>query len=123
MTFIALFAALGVVYYFLTQNISLANMIGGICIGICLYVIALVTSEQIGRGDALLFMSTGIYIGFWNNVVLLILSCLLAAVYGGLYIFVTKSEKDHCLPFIPFVAAAYIILIICGGRVFSIAGI
>lgn len=68
-----------------------------------------VSGGEIGNGDGFLFLISGLFLGFWKNMVLLCygtffcgIFCLIYFVWGKL-----KSKKDvrkQTVPFIPFLA-------------------
>ena len=89
-----IFAILGVILHIIYERISWLDMIGGASIGVVLLVIGYFSHEKIGYGDGFLFMATGIYLGFWNNLVLLWLSTSLAGIYGLILMLLKKKKKD-----------------------------
>ncbi len=117
-----IFAIFGVVMHLLFQRLSVWNMIGGAFIGAALILLAYLSKEKIGYGDGFLFVATGIYLGFWNNLALLMLSTGLLSLYAGIRLLIGKLKKEGTqiqeLPLIPFVLIVYIIaLIIRGGSI------
>ncbi len=99
-------AAAGLIICLTTGEPSLYGMLGGICIGGLLLLGALVSRESIGIGDGLLFVVTGIYLGFWENLVLLFLAAAACAVTGLILMLAKKYTRKHSLPFVPFVLAS-----------------
>ena len=58
---------------------------------------------------------TGVYLGFWNVLYLLVWAYVLAAVFAG-YVLISKGfQKDAAFPFVPFLLAAYIGIVCLGG--------
>ncbi|MCR4610625.1 MAG: prepilin peptidase [Lachnospiraceae bacterium] len=110
-----LFAILGIVFHLVYERISWLDMLGGAAIGIVLLIIGYFSKEKIGYGDGLLFMATGIYLGFWNNLALLWMSTALAGIYGLIMLLFKKKKKSSEIPLIPFVLATYVVSLIING--------
>lgn len=107
------FGVLGLMLHLIFQNLTIWEMLGGMLIGAVLFVVSILSKERIGKGDALLIGVTGIYLGFWDNLILLWASSALAGLVGFVMILAGKKKKE--IPFVPFVLAVYIILLIVGG--------
>ena len=109
------FAILGIVFHLIYERISWVDMLGGAAVGVVLLIVGYVSKERIGYGDGLLFMATGIYLGFWNNLVLLWLSTTLAGIYGLILMLLKKKKKEDEIPLVPFVLAVYVVSLIWSG--------
>ena len=110
-----IFAILGIIFHIIYKRITWLDMLGGAAVGVLLLVIGYFSKEKIGYGDGLLFMATGIYLGFWNNLVLLWLSTSLAGIYGLVLMLFKKKRKDSEIPLVPFMLAVYVISLIFNG--------
>lgn len=86
----------------------LYHNIWGIIIGGCLLIMSKVTGGQLGMGDALVFCITGIGLGFWNNINLLLWSLCLAAIWSIVWSVFHGFYRKRELPFLPFVCLGYI---------------
>ena len=107
----------GVILHIFLRRISAENMIGGMAVGAVMYLISVLSKGRIGKGDAVLIMVTGIFLGFWNNLMLLWAAVMFAGAAGWIAIFILKKEKNYEMPFVPFMLAAYILcLAVWGGR-------
>ena len=106
---LVLAAMAGVVLHMYFERITIWSLLGGGGIGMIMYGISLISGEKIGKGDALLLGVTGIFLGFWANLVVLwIASCLIAA--GGVVaVLVLHKGKEYELPFVPFLFAGFVI--------------
>ena len=87
-----------------------ADLLGGCLVGAALVLLAWVTRQQIGYGDGLLFAVTGIFLGFFENLLLLIASLFPAAFFAGV-LFLKKKKKGYRFPFVPFVLVGYVLLL------------
>ena len=83
--------------------------------GIFLLGLALLSEGRIGCGDGLLFVACGLTAGAEAAFFLLCLSTLLAALFGAAGLILGKLKKGARLPFLPFVLAAYLIVLAAGG--------
>lgn len=79
----------------------------GIIIGIFIYIVSLVSRGQVGTGDGFVYLVSGVALGFGRNLELLTISLLLASVVASYLIVVKKAGRKTCMPFIPFTAVAY----------------
>ena len=73
---------LGMILHIIYGGREIEDILFGIAIGIVLYIVSEISKGKIGKGDAFLFMVTGVYLGFWNNLVLLWAASVMAG--GGL---------------------------------------
>lgn len=79
----------------------------GIIIGIFIYIISLVSRGQVGMGDGFVYLVSGVALGFGRNLELFAISLLLASVVALYLIVVKKAGRKARMPFIPFTAIAY----------------
>lgn len=80
---------------------------GGIIPGCFLIWLSWFSKGQVGIGDGIVFVVSGILLGFFETVVLLFVSLLFAAVSGGIMIFLKRLNRKDSLPFVPFIFAGY----------------
>lgn len=113
-------AMAGIVFHMVWQKQSIYDIFGGFLIGAAMLLISHVSSGAVGSGDAVLFMVTGIYLGFFINMALLFISLVLAAFFGLFGIIRGRFTRKSRLPFLPFVLAGYVvILIVTGGKLYG----
>ena len=95
--------------------LPLVLMVTGALVGGVFLLISRLTQEAFGYGDSLMIAVTGVYLGFWNVLYLLVWAYVLAAVFAG-YVLIRKGfQKDAAFPFVPFLLAAYIGIVCLGG--------
>ncbi len=109
----------GMIFHLVYWNRDIQDILGGISIGIVLYFISVITRGKIGKGDGVLFMVTGVYLGFWNNLILLWVACVMAGVVGAGMMVAFKKNKDYKLPFVPFVLLAALVMLMVGKGQFA----
>lgn len=97
------------------DNLQWKAVAGGLLVGCVLLLGAAVTKECIGAGDGLLFCVTGIYLGFWQNFLLLFLASLCAAVCALVFLIRKKFGWQGRIPFAPFVLTADVLMMLLTG--------
>lgn len=85
---------------------------GGMVIGFCVMVWSLLSKEQVGKGDAAMLITSGIYLGFWDNLTVFGIATFATAVFGMfLYIFM-KKPGTYRIPFAPFLLGACLLVLV-----------
>ena len=101
------------VYQGITRQADLWMAAGGAGVGILFLLVSKVTREGFGYGDSWAILALGIYLGLWGVLdVLAGTFCLLAAAS----LTAKKMSRKHTIPFIPFLAAGYLLSVLTGGR-------
>lgn len=93
----------GLIMHVWMQEQSVFGLLAGGAIGVFLLFYGRMTGESVGYGDGCLFIMTGIFLGFWRNLELLVIASLLAACYAGYLVVAKKKTKGERFPFVPFV--------------------
>ncbi len=101
------FFAAGVTLFALEGSISIMEELGGIALGLVLFLLARVTREKIGYGDALMVMVSGAFLGLFMNIRLIMWAFLLSALVSIMLLILKKAGRQTQLPFAPFLLAAY----------------
>lgn len=86
--------------------------IGGAVSGCIILLIAWCSKECVGLGDGYLFMITGIFLGFIQNITLLMASLLLAGSFAIGCLVLKKKKGDDRMALGPFVLTAYVLFIL-----------
>lgn len=102
------FGAVGIFLNLWLQYQSLAEAAGGAGLGILLLAAAFFTREAIGFGDGLLICTTGIYLGFWENLSLLFTGALCCGVILGISVLAGRLKMADRVPLVPFFLLAFI---------------
>lgn len=82
-----------VLLHLFAQEESVFYLMTGMSVGIALLLYSLVTHESIGYGDGCLFVMTGLFLGIWENLVLLLLASVLAGIGSAVLLFLRKRRK------------------------------
>lgn len=84
--------------------------------GIFLMAVSKCSRGAVGAGDGLFFIVSGLYLGFWKNVALLLYGLLFCSAWGcGMFlwgIFAGKKVGDMELPFLAFLVPASLFLVV-----------
>jgi len=94
---------------------ALGLLVGG---GITL-LIALASRGGMGGGDIKLFAALGFLAGWFDLLLIFLIAVLLGAVAGIILIIVQKKTVKAALPFGPFIAAAYVIVVFWGAQIWD----
>lgn len=115
---ITLFSGIiGVFLHLLFQNQSIYEMLAGTLPGVFIFLISYLTKGKIGMGDGMVFMLTGLYLGFGKNMTLMAITFLLAGVFG-LYLLIQKETgADKKMPLMPFLFLGYSLMVLSGVRI------
>lgn len=81
----------------------------GIMPGIVILIFGKLTGEQIGYGDGLIVIVTGLFLSGRENVSLFLIGLFLCAVSTTVLFFTGKITRRTTLPFVPFLAVAFLI--------------
>jgi leader peptidase (prepilin peptidase)/N-methyltransferase len=92
---------------------GLANLltlfVGSLVITIPFLVIAIKTNK-FGGGDVKFIFANGIYLGFWNNYIGILLGLSLVIINHVLLRIRHKGNKERQIPLAPFLSAGYFIV-------------
>lgn len=106
---------LAVIFQILWKGLPGILIAAGGVVGIVFLAVSWVTEESFGYGDSILIGILGIYLGFWNLLNLLAVSFTIAAGVAMAVLVKQKFQRKTLLPFVPFLGAGYMVLLILGG--------
>lgn len=107
---IAVFGAGGIIFLFAESRIHIYDAVAGACVGLFIIVLSVLSHGAIGAGDGLVLMVSGIYIGMWDNLILLWVAVLIAGAAGLIKRCMLHTGKKDTMPFAPMLMTSYIIL-------------
>ena len=81
--------------------------------GILIYIVAFLSREKIGKGDALSLIFIGMAAGFETVLSALFISLTITALLSGILLTLKKVKKDTRIPFLPFLSIG----VIAGGLI------
>lgn len=82
-------------------------------------MVALISRGGMGGGDIKLLAALGFLAGWRDLLLLLFVAVLLGAIVGIAMIIIQKKNGKTALPFGPFIAAAYLIVLFWGEQIWS----
>ena len=95
--------------------LSIVQILFGVMLGGVIFLFAFFSKQSVGYGDALLFMAIGAGIGVFREVFLMWTSFLAAGLFGVILMIIRHKSKDYELPFVPFLSAAYALMVCMEG--------
>lgn len=94
-------------YFVLQGDVSWLSAFAGVAVGVLIVVVSGITRGQIGIGDGIVFMISGMSLSFYENGVLLFLSLVVGSVSGVFLILSRHGGRKTILPFVPCVFIGY----------------
>lgn len=102
----------GLLCYGCFRQITAAEMLLGAAVGVVVLFMGLITGEKIGYGDGAMVFVCGIFLGFAANLELLCIALFLVELAALFLIAVKRKGRRYQIPFIPFLLAGYLFLLI-----------
>lgn len=100
---------MGIIFVFVINgDISLWNMAGGSVVGITMMLISKISKGQVGMGDGVVLVATGLGLGLWNNLILLMYALFFVAVFSAVLLIRKKNTRKDTIPFMPFLFLGFI---------------
>lgn len=103
---------------------SVEDMLAPLIVALPFFAIWVVTKGKgVGFGDVLLFLGVGAFFGVYAGLAVFMLSVWMGAVVGLLvkYVLKAKEGKKLAIPFVPFIAFSFVVVLFTGIDIFSIA--
>ena len=104
-----LVALTGLVWQWVVGQLFSASVLGGMAMGTAIFGFSVLTKDRFGRGDAMVVWCLGLYLGFGKSLSVLMWGLLIASVVSLYLLWICKNSKDQSIPFIPCLAAGYLI--------------
>ncbi len=104
---------LAVVFHMIYEKRSIYDMLLGAAIGCVLMALSLISGGKIGMGDGVLITMTGLWWGFWDNLMMLFLSTALMGATGIILIIAGKKNKDDEIPYAPYLFFTAVAALFC----------
>ena len=107
--------ATGVVWQWWQGQLFTGTTGGGILLGMAAWGFSLLSKEQLGKGDAMVILCLGLYLGFSWSLSVLLWGLLAASAVSLWLICFKKRSSRETIPFIPFLTVGYVL--VWGGEI------
>ncbi len=105
----------GIIMDLLTREHNLVSVLLGMFVPFAaLTALALISNGGMGGGDIKLAGATGLFLGWPQSIVALILSCLIAGIAGLILLALKVKKRKDPIPFGPYYAAGILISVFWG---------
>lgn len=104
----------GIVMHLLFGTVKIYSMLGGAAVGVVLLILGKIFRGSIGCGDGLVLIDTGILLGASENLELFGIALFLAGIFALILSVFFRKKKNDTIPFVPFLLAAYVGMLIWG---------
>lgn len=105
---VCLMGIAGVLIHIFRRNMSIYSILGGMLLGVLLLVFSRISEGNIGVGDGLILMVTGILLGAAGNIQLFLYGLFLAGIWALVLVVFFRKKKNYEIPFIPFLLVSYV---------------
>lgn len=101
----------GIILQMVIGEVQIWNVFASMSIGVLLLLIGVLTGENVGIGDGLLFLVSGTYLEFAKNITLFCGTLLLVGGYAAICLVLKKIKKQDRIPMAPFMLAAFVVFV------------
>lgn len=112
--FLILGAPVAVICIILNESTDIRSGLLGAASGLVILLVSFLSGERIGRADGIIFCITGLALGAVLNIALIAFSFFLGALFALGWLIIRRVDRNARFPFIPFIFAGYIVLILSG---------
>jgi leader peptidase (prepilin peptidase)/N-methyltransferase len=111
------FGVIGLIYKYFCNSIGLMSVAMAILPGILLLMISIISKGSVGKGDAVVTGTMGLYVGGVKTILILSNGILILCIVGIICMLIMKKDKSYRIPFVPFLTIGFIYQIITRGVV------
>lgn len=89
---------------------DIKGCIGGAILGSVIIVMSLIKSESIGIGDGIMLVITGIALGTYLNLILIVRAMIMAGI-GAIILIIVRKRRNmtaETMPLMPYILLSYI---------------
>ena len=102
------FGLMGIILQIFCIRMSVENILAGMAVGVALMFLSWVSRAAIGMGDGLILGVTGVYLGFAENLELVLGALLMCSIFSAVRLICKKAGRKTRVPFVPFLFAAFL---------------
>ena len=110
--YIVVFALFGIGIQIYKEAFDLNNIMSAGVLGGLLCVLSRCSGEKVGTGDGAMLITSGIYLGFWKNLIVFWGASAGAALVGMFLYIIMKKPGNYRIPFAPFLLGAYAVVLV-----------
>ena len=107
---ILLVVGAGFLWQWIDGSLFTGTVWGGLLLGVTAWGFSLLTEDRFGRGEAMVILCLGLYLGFSRSLSTLLWGLLAASAVSLYLLLVRKKSVRQSIPFIPCLAAGYLLL-------------
>lgn len=100
-------AITGIFYVIMMGDCRNISRYMGASTGLLFFVFSFLTHEAIGKGDALLFVILGWYLGVYQLILVLFVAFTFSSIFSVVLLFMKKGNYKTSFPFVPFLYIAF----------------
>ena len=101
---------MGIILGMAEQNGFSYEILLGFIPGIVIIILAFVSKEKIGYGDGILLLSIGMFLGYFNCMIIMLYSLLFSALIS-IIVFIKRRNRREEIPFVPFLFLGYVAVV------------
>lgn len=109
------FGAGMIVIHIFLKDLSFTGCLAGLIPGAVLLLLSVAFRSQIGTGDGAAVLVCGLATGFEKTFAALTAAFVFCAIFSGILLILKRIRRSDSLPFLPFLAAAYMLMAIMRG--------
>lgn len=102
---------IGILNFFLQYDRDWKSILAGTGMGVTLCILSKITGNRIGMGDGLVITVIGMFMGVKLTFICMSTAFFLASFAALFLLCIKKAKRNYKMPFIPYIFAAYTIMI------------
>lgn len=106
-----IFMMAGIILESMIKQKGILNISSGILPGVLIYIAGIMTGGGIGKGDAIIFIVIGVFMGLKKSLILLVCSLIFINIIGLFILIFRKGNMKTKIPFVPFILISFITLV------------
>lgn len=105
------FMMIGIIMESMIKQKGILYIVSGMLPGVLIYIAGIMTGGGIGKGDAIIFIVTGVFIGLKKSLILLVCSLIVINIIGLFILIFRRGNMKTKIPFVPFILISFIALV------------
>ena len=109
---LTLYSAVSVALTLLCREETWSSILVGFCLGMIFLAVSKLTNEAVGYADSWLITILGVYLGGQGLTWTLFLASFAAGILALLLLWKNKWKRKGGLPFVPFLAVSFLVVVL-----------